>query len=127
MGLQKSGDSRFGFRWVHNDLLGSGGGGVFQALKLLAGFEANGLSRRDADFFPGTRVAADASFARLNAEDAEFAEFDALAAAQCVFERFEDGLDSLFRLGATDVGLGHHRIYDVELNHTILQESVARC
>jgi hypothetical protein len=112
----------FGFEWGHNDLLGSGSGSVFQALKLLAWFEADGFSRGYADFFASARVAANASFAWFHAEDAKLAEFDALAAAEGILERFEDGLDSLFRFGAADVGFGDHRIYDVELNHTILQE-----
>ena len=56
------------------------------ALKFFAGFEADGFAGGDADFFAGARVAADPGFTGLNAEDAEAAEFDALAAAESLLE-----------------------------------------
>jgi hypothetical protein len=89
-------------------------------LEFFAGFEADGFAGRDADLFAGAGIAADARFARLDAEDAEAAEFDALAAAESLLERFENGLDRLLGLGAADESLGHNRIYDVQLNHTRL-------
>ena len=80
-------------------------GGGFQALQFFAGLEADGFAWRDVDFFAGARIAADAGFARLDAEDAEAAQLDALSAAERILERFEYRLDRLFRLGAADVGV----------------------
>src|SRR5271154_5073717 len=77
--------------------------GFFEALEFLAGFEAYGFAGGDADFFAGARVAANAGFARFDAEDAKAAKFDALAAAQRHFERLEDGLHGLLRFGAANV------------------------
>ncbi len=73
---------------------------LLDALKLFAGFEADSLARRDVDLFAGAGIAADASLARLYAEDAEAAEFDALAAAKSLLQRFENGLDGLLGFGA---------------------------
>ena len=49
------------------------GFGLFQALQFFAGLKANGFAGRDADFFAGARVAADAGLARLYGEDAKAA------------------------------------------------------
>src|SRR5208283_1843557 len=125
--LHKSGSALFGFRRVHKGLLGGRGGSVFQALQFLAGLKANGFTGRDAHFFAGAGIPADAGFARLDAEYAELAKFDALAAAKGILERFEHGLDRLLRLRPADIRFGDHRVYNVQLNHTTLQESVARC
>jgi hypothetical protein len=92
----------------------------FDALELFAGFEADGFAGRDADFFAGARVAANAGFAGLDTEDAEAAEFDALAAAESLFERFENGFDGLLGFSAADERFGHNRIHDVQLDHTRL-------
>jgi hypothetical protein len=94
------------------------GFGFFEALQFFAGFETHGFAGRDADFFAGARIAADASLAGLDAEDAEAAEFDTLAAAEGHFERFEDGLDGLFGFGTTDIRGGHDGVHDVQLDHT---------
>jgi hypothetical protein len=89
-------------------------------LEFFAGFEADGFAGRDADFFAGARVAADASFAGLDAEDAEAAEFDALAAAESLLKGFEDRFDSLLGFGAADESFGDNRVHDVQLDHTRL-------
>jgi hypothetical protein len=112
---------------THRDLFGLGDGGVFEALQFLARLEANRFSRGDADLFAGARIAADAGLARLDAEDAELAEFDALTASHGVFEGFEDGFDGLFGLGTADVCLRNHSVYDIKLNHAGLRLYVARC
>src|SRR5712664_4634887 len=91
------------------------------ALKLFAGFEADGFARRDVDLFAGAGIAADAGFAGLDAEHAEAAKFDALAAAESLLQRFENGLDGLLGFGAADVRGGDDSIYDIQLNHAILQ------
>jgi hypothetical protein len=92
----------------------------FDALEFFAGFEADGLPGGNADFFASAGIAADTGFAGLDAEDAEAAEFDALAAAESLLEGFEDGFDSLLGFGAADERLGDNRIHDVQLDHTCL-------
>ena len=95
--------------------------GAVEALKLFAGLEADGFAGRDVDFFAGAGIAADAGFARLDAKDAEAAELDALSAAESLLERFENGFDGLFGLGAADARRTDDRVYDVQLNHTSLR------
>jgi hypothetical protein len=92
----------------------------FDALEFFAGFEAYGFAGRDADFFAGAGVAADAGLAGLDAEDAEAAEFDALAAAEGLFQGIENRFDGLLGFGAADESLGDNRIHDVQLDHTRL-------
>jgi hypothetical protein len=93
----------------------------FEALKFFAGFEAHGFAGRDVDFFAGAGIAADAGFARLDAENAEAAELDALAAAEGLLERFEHGFDGLLGFGTADVSRGDDGVYDVQLDHTSLR------
>src|SRR5580704_14048637 len=97
--------------------------GCFEALQFLSGFEAHGLAWGNVDFFTGTRVAADAGLARLDAEYAEAAELDTLPFAQCGLQGFEYSFDGLLCLGATDIRRSgvHHGVHDVQLNHTNLQ------
>jgi hypothetical protein len=87
-------------------------------LELFARFEADGFAGRDADFFAGARVATDAGFARLDAEDAEAAELDSLAATESLFQGIENGFDGLLGFGAADESFGNNRIHDVQLDHT---------
>ena len=87
-------------------------------MKFLARFKPHSLPGRNIHLLAGARVAADAGLAGLDAEDAEAAQFDALAAAERHLERLENRLDSLLRFGAAHVRGGHHGIYDVQLNHT---------
>src|SRR5438094_9494940 len=105
------------FRFLH----------LFDALKFLAGFEAHSFARRNAHLFAGAGIAADAGLARLHTEDAEAAEFDALAAAESLLQRFEDGLDGLLGFGAADVRRSDASDYDSQLNHAILPRFRARC
>lgn len=93
----------------------------FDALEFFTGFETDGFAWGNVDFFAGAGIAADAGFARLDAEDAEAAELDALAAAESLLERFKNGFDGLLGLGAADESLGNNRIDDVQLDHTRLQ------
>ena len=99
----------------------------FDALKLFAGLEADGLARRNAHLFAGAGIAADAGLARLHTEDPEAAEFDALAAAESLLQRFENSLNGLLGFGAADVRSGDDGIYDIELNHAILPRFRGRC
>jgi len=123
--LQKNGSALFRFLGVHNNLLCSGGR-VFQTLQLFAGFESHSLAWRNADFFAGAGIAADAGLAGFHAEDAEFAEFDPLAAAERALQRLKNGFDGLFGFSSADVGFGHDRVHDVELDHTPSRYSVGQ-
>ena len=95
--------------------------GALEALEFFAGLKADGFPGRNIDFFPGARIAADAGLARLDAENAKSAELDALAAAEGLLERFENGFDGLLGLSAADVRRGDDGVYDVQLNHTSLR------
>ena len=100
---------------------------LFDALKFFAGFEADGFAGRDVDFFAGAGIAADTGLARLDAENAEAAKFDALAAAEGLLDGFENRFDGLLGFGAADVRRGDDRIHDVQLDHAILQRFRGRC
>ena len=63
-----------------------------------AGFEAHGLARRNVDLFAGARIASDAGLARLDVEDAEAPQLDALAAAKRILQGLEDRLHGLLCL-----------------------------
>jgi len=95
--------------------------GAFEALEFFAGLEADGFARRNVDFFTSAGIAANAGLARFDAEDAEAPQLDALAAAEGLFERLENGFDGLLGLSAADTRLGDDGVYDVQLNHTSLR------
>ena len=69
-------------------------------MELFAGFEANGLSRGNADLGSGAWIAADAGLARTDAEDAEAAQFDAITGGEGGFEAFEDGVNGRLGFGS---------------------------
>jgi hypothetical protein len=48
-------------------------------MEFLARFEAHGLTGRDANFSPSTRIASNSSLARPNAEYTEAAQLNALS------------------------------------------------
>jgi hypothetical protein len=92
-----------------------------QTLKFLAGLEAHSFAGRNVDFLAGAGIAADASLARLDTEDAETAKLDTLTAAESIFQGVENGFDGLLGFGAADVRGGDHGVDDVQLDHTSLQ------
>src|SRR5216683_2324942 len=100
--------------------------GFFDSLQLFSGLEAHSLAGRNVHFFAGARVAADARFAGLHAEDSEASQLDALAAAQRVFQRLENGFDGLLGFRAANTSRRHNGIYDIELDHRYLQR-LGRC
>ncbi len=69
-------------------------------MEFFARFESDSFPRRDTYLGAGTGVAADAGFTGANAEDAEAAQFDAIAFGQGLLEPLEDCIDSCFSLGA---------------------------
>ena len=90
-------------------------------MEFLAGLKADGFAGRNVDFFSGARIAADAGLARLDAEDAKAAQFNALAAAESALQGFEDGFDGLLGLGTADVRGGDDGVNNVQLDHSSLR------
>ena len=81
------------------DALVSGCTGV-QGVEFLAGFEADRLAGGDADFRSRSGIAAYACLAGPDAEDAETAQFNAVAGCQSLLEAFKYGVHGGFRFGA---------------------------
>jgi hypothetical protein len=77
---------------------------LVEDVEVFAGLEADGFTGSDADLCSGTWVASDACFAGLDGEDAEAAEFNAVAFDEALFHGFEDGVDGGFCLGAHEAG-----------------------
>ena len=73
---------------------------LLQRLQFLAGLEADGFARGDADFSAGAWIAADAGLAGADAEDAEAAEFDAFSCCEGFFEALKHRIDGRFCLGS---------------------------
>jgi hypothetical protein len=102
-----------------------GGFGAFQTLQFLAWLESHGLSWRDADFLTGARIAPYAGLARFHAEHAKTPQLNALTLTESSFQGFKYRLDRLLGLGAADICLRYHRIYDVQLDQTSLPRAMA--
>ena len=81
-----------------------GRGLLLEGLEVFAGFEADGAAGGDVDFCAGAGIAADARFAGFYGEDAEAAEFDAVALGEGGLHGAEDGVDRGFGLGAGQAG-----------------------
>ncbi len=73
-------------------------------MQILAGFEADGFAGRNGDLGPGSGIAADPGFARLDGEDTEPAQLDAIALDEALFHGSEDDVDCSFSLGAHEPG-----------------------
>src|ERR1700751_1104624 len=97
-------------------------GSCRKRLQFLARLEADSLTRRDTNLLSGARVAADAGLARLYVKYAEAPELDALAAAQCVLHRLEDGFHRLFGFRSSNIRFLYDGVDDVELDHTYLPD-----
>jgi len=91
-----------------------------ERLQFLAGLKAHRFAGGDTNFLPGARVAADACLARAHVEHTEAAQLDSFALAKRILHGFKDSFDGLLRLGPAYAGLVYNRIYDVQLDHTIL-------
>lgn len=71
-----------------------------EGVQLFSGLEANRLAGCDADFGSGSGVAAYAGFTGTDAEDAETAQFNAVAGSQGILEALEDRIHSSLSLGS---------------------------
>ena len=92
-------------------------GSSVQEVKLFAGLEADCLSGDDADFGSGARVASNAGFAGLHGEDAEAAQFDAIAREHALLHAFEDGVHGGFSLDAGEAGAFYDPLDEVLFDH----------
>jgi len=87
-----------------------------QTVQLFAGLETHGFAGGDAYLSAGAGIAADAGLAGANAEDAEAAQFEALAGREGLFKSFENRIHSRFSLGARQAGALNHLMNDVLLD-----------
>ena len=96
--------------------------GLVEDVEFLAWLKAHGFAGGDGDFGAGTRVASYTRLARLYGEDAEAAEFDAIAFDEALLHGFEDSIDCRFGLGPDQPGT----LYDT-LNQILLDQLALAC
>ena len=82
-------------------------------MELFSGLEADGFAGGDGDFGAGAGVASDSGLAGFDGEDAEAAEFDAVAFGEGLLHGFEDGVDGRLGLGADEAGAIDHSLNEV--------------
>lgn len=99
------------------DLCGSrslaGWGAWFQRVQFLAWLKAHGFAGSDVDLSPGAGIAANARFARADAEDAKPTQLDAFAGRQSLLEALEDRVHCRLSLGARQASALNHVVNDV--------------
>ena len=86
-------------------------------MEFFTGLEANCLAGGDRDFSAGAGIATDPGLSRLDGEDTEASQFDAIALHQRSLHAFEDGVNSRFGFGAWQSGAFDNPLYQVLLNH----------
>src|SRR5271157_225334 len=87
-----------------------------QYVQFLARLEAHRLAGIDADLGAGAGIAADAGFAGADAENAESAQFDALAGGKSLLEALENRIHRGLCLGARQARALDYMMDDVLLN-----------
>ena len=92
-------------------------------MEVFAGLEADGAAWSDADFGSGAGITSYAGFARPHVEDAETAEFDAVAASEGALEAFKDSFDGGLGFDAGQSGTLNYLMYDVLLNQWLPPET----
>jgi hypothetical protein len=92
------------------------GFGGCDGVQLFAGLETNGFARGDVDLGTGAGIAANPGFAGTDAENAESAQFDALACGQSLLEALEDRIHRRLSLGARQSGALDDVMDDVLFN-----------
>ena len=85
-------------------------------MEFFARFEANGFAGGYADLGTGARIAADTGFACADTENAESAQFDALAAGERLLETLEDRIHRSLCLGPRQSRTLDYMMDDVLLN-----------
>ena len=105
-------------------------GGCIEGMQFFSGFEANRLAGGNADLGAGSRVAADASFAGTDAEDAETAQFNAVACSQGILEALEDRIHSCLSLGSRQACPLDHVMDNILLDQNLsplVEEFICAC
>src|SRR4051794_24049144 len=92
-------------------------GKSIDGLQFFAGLEADRIAGRDVYFSSGAGIAAYASFAGANIEDAESAQLDAIAMGESFLHALKDNLHRSFRFRLGDARLSDNLIDDVQLDH----------
>ena len=87
-------------------------------MQFFARLEAHRFSWSDADLSAGTGIAADAGFARANAEYAKPAQLNALTCCQGFFQALKHCVDCRFGLGAGQACALDHMVHDVLFNQS---------
>ena len=93
--------------------------GVDEIAQLLGGLEVGHALGGDFDAFAGLGVAADARIALPDAEGAEAADLDLVAALQGGDDGFEDGLDDYFAIAAGEIAQAGHFFDQVGFCHIV--------
>jgi hypothetical protein len=86
---------------------------LFENVEVFAGLEADGFAGGDGDLCAGAGVASDAGFTRLDGEDTEAAEFDAVALCEGLLHGFEDGVHGGLGLGSNQSCAFYHSLNEV--------------
>src|ERR1700722_16968973 len=86
-------------------------------MEFLAGLEADGFAGCDGNLGAGARVASYTGLARLDGEDTEAAEFDAVTFDQALLHGFEDGVHGCFGLGANQSGTFYYSLNQILFDH----------
>jgi hypothetical protein len=77
---------------------------LIEDLEIFSGLKANSFAGSDGDLGTGARIASNAGFAGLDSEDAETAQFDAVAVGEGFLHGFEDSVHGGFCLGTGKAG-----------------------
>src|SRR5215467_9695501 len=86
-------------------------------LQFFAWLKTYCFARRNRNFSPGSRIAADASLAWTHVEHAKSPQFNTIALGQRLLHAFEDSFDGHFCFGFGDSGFVYDFVDDVELDH----------
>ena len=86
-------------------------------MKFFAGLEANCFAWSNGDFSACSGVASDACLARLDGEDAEATQFDAVARDEGLLHAVEDGVYRRLCFSSWQSGTLNNPLYKILLNH----------
>jgi len=89
-----------------------------QCVEFLAWLETHGFSGRDAYLGSGARIASDSGFAGADAENAESAQFNALARCKSFLQTFKHSVHCRFGLRAGQACALDHMVHDVLFNQS---------
>jgi 4-hydroxyphenylacetate 3-hydroxylase, reductase component len=100
---------------------------LLQYLQFLARLEPNGFSRWNGHFGARPRIPADPGFARLDVEDAEPSQLDAIAMSKSLLHALKNSFDRHLRFGLGDPGFVDDLVNNIQLNqHSLLRIQMRR-